>query len=183
MAFERQFEAVIGRPAVAAVASGTAAIHLGLRLLGVGPGDEVFRPWLRFVARYLSAGPVLLDGDYETWNVDPELVRRAPDRRADAGRLLFQTMYDVDRTALEFYAIYLFVLGRMTSPPEEFNSLEFLKAMNGAGAVRERTEIAECGEQLSLKTGVTNFEALFAGICGVTISGSGRSPDISEYVS
>lgn len=86
-------------------------------------------------------------------------------------------------TALEVYAIYRFVLGRMTLPPEEFTSLEFLKAMNGAGAGRERSEIAECKEQLSLKTGVTKFEARFAKTCGVRISACRHSSQISEYVS
>lgn len=90
-AFEQEFEERIGLPAVA-VGSGTAAIHLGLRLLGVGPGDEVFCPSLTFVAscnptRYLGAEPVFLDSDYETWNLDPELLRRALDRRAAAGKL------------------------------------------------------------------------------------------------
>src|SRR5579871_5761593 len=64
-AFEREFEARIGLPAVA-LASGTAAIHLGLRLLGVGPGDLVLCPTLTFVAsanpvRYLGAEPVFVD--------------------------------------------------------------------------------------------------------------------------
>ena len=48
-AFEQEFESRVGLPA-AALGSGTAAIHLGLRLLGVGPGDEVFCPTLTFVA-------------------------------------------------------------------------------------------------------------------------------------
>jgi hypothetical protein len=55
--------------------------------------------------------------------------------------------------------------------------------MNGAGAGRERSEIAECKEQLSLKTGVTKSEALFAGTCGVTISASRHSSQVSEQVS
>ena len=86
-------------------------------------------------------------------------------------------------TALEVCAIYRLVLDRVTLPPEEFNSPEFFKAMNGAGAGQERSEIADCKEQLSLKTGVTKFEALFARICGVTISASRHSSQISEYVS
>jgi pyridoxal phosphate-dependent aminotransferase EpsN len=90
-AFEQEFEERIGLPAVA-LGSGTAAVHLGLRLLGVGPGDEVFCPSLTFVAscnpaRYLGAQPVFLDSDYETWNLDPELLRRALDRRAAANKL------------------------------------------------------------------------------------------------
>ncbi len=48
-AFEQEFEARVGLPAVA-LGSGTAAIHLGLRLLGVGRGDEVFCPTLTFAA-------------------------------------------------------------------------------------------------------------------------------------
>src|SRR3979411_2634219 len=64
-AFEKEFGRVVGRPAVA-LSSGTAALHLGLRLLGVGPGDEVFCPTLTFVASvnpivYLGARPVFLD--------------------------------------------------------------------------------------------------------------------------
>jgi len=52
--------------------------------------------------------------------------------------------------------------------------------MNGAGAGRERSEIAECKEQLSLKTGVTKSEALVAKISRVTISACWHSPQISE---
>ncbi len=90
-AFEREFERRIGLPAVA-LASGTAAMHLGLRLLGVGPGDQVFCPTFTFAAsanpiRYLGAEPVFLDSDYDTWNLDPEVLRRALQRRAVTGKL------------------------------------------------------------------------------------------------
>ena len=90
-AFEEAFARRIGLPAVA-LSSGTAAIHLGLRLLGVGPGDEVFCPSLTFAAscnpaRYLGAEPVFLDSDRKTWNLDPELLRSALGRRAAAGKL------------------------------------------------------------------------------------------------
>jgi dTDP-4-amino-4,6-dideoxygalactose transaminase len=80
-AFEHSFERIIGLPA-AALASGTAAIHLGLRLLGVGPGDEVFCSTLTFAAsanpiRYLGAEPVFLDSDRATWNLDPSVLEEA----------------------------------------------------------------------------------------------------------
>lgn len=89
-AFEREFSEKLGLPAVA-VSSGTAAIHLGLRLLGVGEGDEVLCPTLTFVAtvnpvRYLGARPVLIDSDPKTWNLDPELVARALADRTRRGR-------------------------------------------------------------------------------------------------
>jgi len=90
-AFERAFAARLGRPA-AGVASGTAAIHLGLRLLGVGEGDEVLVSDLTFAAsvnpiRYLGATPVLVDADPETWTMSPALLAEALEDRARRGRL------------------------------------------------------------------------------------------------
>jgi len=80
-AFEQAFSRRIGLPAVA-LTSGTAAMHLGLRLLGVGPGDEVIVPTLTFVAsvnpiQYLGARPVLVDSDPATWMLDPGLLAKA----------------------------------------------------------------------------------------------------------
>ena len=90
-AFEQEFSAHIGMPAVA-LSSGTAAIHLGLRLLGVGPGDEVFCLTLTFAAtcnpiRYLGAEPVFLDSDRATWNLDPDILETALRSRAAQARL------------------------------------------------------------------------------------------------
>lgn len=90
-AFEKEFEALLGIPAVA-LASGTAAIHLGLRLLGVGPGDLVFCSTLTFAAsanpiRYLGAEPVFIDSDCETWNMDPRQLEEALGEAARAGKL------------------------------------------------------------------------------------------------
>jgi pyridoxal phosphate-dependent aminotransferase EpsN len=90
-AFEGEFRARIGLPCVA-LGSGTAAIHMGLRLLGVGPGDEVFCQTLTFAAsanpaRYLGAEPVFLDSDYATWNLDPQLLGDALKQRARRNRL------------------------------------------------------------------------------------------------
>src|ERR1017187_3869672 len=90
-AFEEAFSKRIGMPSVA-LGSGTAAIHLGLRLLGVGPGDEVFCSDLTFAAsanpvRYLGAEPVFLDSDYATWNLDPNILEDALRERAQRGKL------------------------------------------------------------------------------------------------
>jgi pyridoxal phosphate-dependent aminotransferase EpsN len=90
-AFENEFEALVGQPAVA-LSSGTAAIHLALRLVGVKAGDEVFCQDLTFVAtanpiRYLGAEPVFIDSNYETWNMNPELLADALQRRARRNRL------------------------------------------------------------------------------------------------
>jgi pyridoxal phosphate-dependent aminotransferase EpsN len=90
-AFERAFGDLMDLPAVA-LGSGTAAVHLGLRLLGVGPGDTVFCSTLTFAAsanpiRYLGAEPVFIDSDYATWNMDPALLEEALQQCAEAGRL------------------------------------------------------------------------------------------------
>jgi pyridoxal phosphate-dependent aminotransferase EpsN len=89
-AFEQAFAARLGRPAVA-LASGTAAMHLGLRLLGVGPGDEVLVSDLTFVAsvnpiRYLGAEPVFVDSDPATWMMSPALLAEALEDRVRRGR-------------------------------------------------------------------------------------------------
>lgn len=89
--FESEMEERFGVHAVA-VSSGTAALHLGLRSLGVGPGDKVFCSDLTFVAtvnpvRYLGAEPVLIDSDRSTWNMDPDLLRQALDAAARRNRL------------------------------------------------------------------------------------------------
>jgi pyridoxal phosphate-dependent aminotransferase EpsN len=89
-AFEREFSARLGRPAVA-LGSGTAALHLGLRLLGVGPGDEVLVSDFTFVAsvnpiRYLGGEPVFVDSDPATWQMSPRLLAEALADRARHGR-------------------------------------------------------------------------------------------------
>lgn len=88
--FEMAFARRIGRPAVA-LTSGTAAIHLGLRLLGVGPGDDVIVSDFTFVAsvnpiRYLGGNPVFVDSDPDTWMMSPALLAEALRDRARRGR-------------------------------------------------------------------------------------------------
>ena len=90
-AFETEMEQRIGVPA-AALSSGTAALHLGLRLMGVQAGDEVFCPTLTFAATcnpvwHLGARPVLLDSERETWNLDPNVLEGALKTKDRAGKL------------------------------------------------------------------------------------------------
>ena len=78
--------------AATALASGTAALHLSLLLLGVCPGDRVLCSTLTFAASanaitYLGAEPVFMDSDRESWNLDPALLADDLRRRASAGRL------------------------------------------------------------------------------------------------
>src|SRR5438067_10269643 len=90
-AFEAEFSALVGAPAVA-LASGTAAMPLGLRILDAGPGAGLFAPSLAFAASvnpilYLGARPVFLDSTRESWNLDPLLLAHALRSRARSGRL------------------------------------------------------------------------------------------------
>jgi pyridoxal phosphate-dependent aminotransferase EpsN len=90
-AFEREFEGRVGLPAVA-LASGTAALHLALRVVGVGPGDEVLCSTLTFVAAanaivYQGGVPVFVDSDRATWNLNSDVLSRALRERAAANRL------------------------------------------------------------------------------------------------
>ena len=76
---------------VAALSSGTAGIHLGLKLLGVGRGDEVLCQSFTFSASanpimYLGALPVFVDSEKETWNMSPELLEAAIIERASKGK-------------------------------------------------------------------------------------------------
>jgi dTDP-4-amino-4,6-dideoxygalactose transaminase len=88
--FEHEFAAAVGSRFAVACASGTAALHLAMRVLDVGPGDEVFVPTLTFVAsanpvRYERATPVLVDVEEATLNMDPGIVVDELDRRARLG--------------------------------------------------------------------------------------------------
>ena len=91
-AFEQEFCEVVGASHAAAVSSGTAALHLALRLIGIQSGDEVFCSTLTFIATanpitYLGAKPVFIDSDRTSWNMNPDLLRSVLDQRAKIGKL------------------------------------------------------------------------------------------------
>lgn len=74
--FEAAFAQTVGARRAVACSTGTAALHLSLLALGVGPGDEVIVPALTFVATanavaYVGARPVIADIDPDTWALDP----------------------------------------------------------------------------------------------------------------
>jgi len=91
-AFEQAFTNKVGLPHALAVNSGTAAMHLALRALGVGPGDTVFCSTLTFIASIspalqLGATPVFIDADASSWCLDPTVLARAISAAAAQGRL------------------------------------------------------------------------------------------------
>jgi pyridoxal phosphate-dependent aminotransferase EpsN len=86
--FQEQFARQVGTPHALAVSSGTAALHLAMRYLGIGPGDDVLCSTLTFCASanpitYEGGTPVFIDSDRETWNMDPNLLE---DELRDAAR-------------------------------------------------------------------------------------------------
>lgn len=86
-AFELEFAEMVGSRYAAAVSSGTAALHLLLRYIGVGPGDEIICSTFTFVASanpilYCGGTPVFIDSDYSSWNMDPELLTKELETRA-----------------------------------------------------------------------------------------------------
>lgn len=88
-AFERELGVATGVEHVAALSSGTAALHLAFVALGIGPGDEVACPTFTFAAsanpiRYVGATPFFVDCD-ESWLLDPTLLERAVRERQAAG--------------------------------------------------------------------------------------------------
>jgi perosamine synthetase len=87
--FERALAEQVSSPYVAAVSSGTAGLHLAVRLAGIGPGDEVITSPFSFVASancVLNEGgvPVFVDVDPQTLNLDPAAVEAAVTERTKA---------------------------------------------------------------------------------------------------
>jgi perosamine synthetase len=105
--FEQEFASWLGSDYSVAVSSGTAALHLGVRALGWGEGDEVLTTPLSFVASsncllYEGATPVFCDIDPVTLNIDPAGAQSAADNRKLAGILPVHIFgYPADLLALE----------------------------------------------------------------------------------
>jgi dTDP-4-amino-4,6-dideoxygalactose transaminase len=112
--FERDICEFTGAKHCVALTSGTAAIHLGLIVLGVGPGDEVLCPSFTFVATanpitYLGATPVFIDSEPTTWNLCPNLLREAIVDRIQQGRqpkaLILVHLYGMPAKLRELLAV------------------------------------------------------------------------------
>ncbi len=105
-AFEQELAELVGVPNALALSSGTAALHLALVVLGIGPGDEVACSSFTFSASanpivYVGAEPVFVDADAATWTLDPGLLERAlaerPAIRAVVAVDLYGQCCDYDR--------------------------------------------------------------------------------------
>lgn len=90
--FEDALAKLVGRKHGLAVSSGTAALHLALKVLDIKAGDRVICPSFTFVAsanpiRYCGAEPIFIDSAQNTWNISPELLKSALDACAASGKL------------------------------------------------------------------------------------------------
>ncbi|MDF1879145.1 aminotransferase class V-fold PLP-dependent enzyme [Sulfurimonas sp. SAG-AH-194-C20] len=79
--FEESIKKYTGASNALAVSSGTAAIHLALKVLGVGEGDDVLASTFTFIGSvspilYQQANPVFIDSDKESWNISPKLLNK-----------------------------------------------------------------------------------------------------------
>lgn len=97
-AFEKELAAYVDIPYAAALVSGTAAIHLALKLLGIGSGDIVFCSSLTFSATcnpiaYEGATPVFIDSEKDTWNMDPEALRKAFEKYPQVKAVIIVHLY------------------------------------------------------------------------------------------
>ena len=91
-AFEKEVAAYAGVKGALAVSSGTAAIHLALRLLGIGERDIVFCSSLTFIGSvnpilYLGATPVFIDAELESWNMSPIALKKAFNWAHEVGKM------------------------------------------------------------------------------------------------
>jgi dTDP-4-amino-4,6-dideoxygalactose transaminase len=104
--FEKELADKVGIGHAAALTSGSAAIHLALKSVGVEQGDIVFCPTLTFSATanpiiYQNAIPVFIDSDYKTWNMDPKALEEAFEKYPEVKAVLVVHLYglstDMDR--------------------------------------------------------------------------------------
>lgn len=96
--FEKEMAEYTGCGHAAALSAGTAAIHLALRLVGIQPGDIVFSSDLTFAATcnpitYEKATPVFIDSEAETWNMDPEALKKAFEKYPDTKAVICAHLY------------------------------------------------------------------------------------------
>ncbi|HEX5762484.1 MAG TPA: DegT/DnrJ/EryC1/StrS family aminotransferase [Solirubrobacterales bacterium] len=142
--FERELAAWLGVEDIVAVSSGTTALHLGVRALGWGPGDEVLTSPFSFVASancllYEGAKPVFCDVEAETLNLDPAAVEAALGERS-AGIL----------------PVHIF--GYPAAMPE----LEALAAAHGLGILEDACEALGAVDAEGRKVGARGNLATFA---------------------
>lgn len=109
-AFEKEIAAYVGIGHGAALVSGTAALHLAVKLAGVKPGDVVFCSDLTFSATvnpvsYENGVQVFIDSERETWNMDPRALEKAFKKYPDCKAVIVVNLYGTPAKLDEIKAI------------------------------------------------------------------------------
>lgn len=96
--FEQEMAAYTGCGYATALSAGTAAIHLAIKLLGIGQGDVVFVSSLTFSAScnpitYEKATPVFIDSEPDTWNMSPKALRKAFEKYPNPKAVILVHLY------------------------------------------------------------------------------------------
>ncbi len=107
---ERLVSEKIGVNHTVALSSGTAALHLAVKLAGVKPGDNVFCSDVTFDATvnaivYEGANPIFVDSEYDTWNMDPRALERAFELYPDTKAIVVVNLYGTPAKYDEICAI------------------------------------------------------------------------------
>lgn len=108
--FEKELAEYVGISHAAALSSGTAAIHLALKAVGIGAGDIVFCSSLTFSATcnpilYQGATPVFIDSERDTWNMNPIALRKAFVKYPNAKAVIIVNLYGTPAKLDEITAI------------------------------------------------------------------------------
>lgn len=109
-AFEQEMLAYTGAGHATALSAGTAAIHLALKLLNIGPGDVVFVSDLTFSATcnpivYEGATPVFIDAEPDTWDMSPQALEKAFEKYPQPKAVLCAYLYGTPAKIDEIMAI------------------------------------------------------------------------------
>ena len=109
-AFEKELATYVGISHAAALSAGTAALHLALKLAGVGPGDVVFCSDLTFAATvnpvsYEKGRQVFIDSERDTWNMDPRALEAAFARYPHPKAVIVVHLYGTPAKMEEILAI------------------------------------------------------------------------------
>lgn len=107
---EREISEYVGCKTAAALSAGTAALHLAVKLAGVKPGDTVFCSDLTFAATvnpvsYEGGRQVFIDSEYETWNMDPEALKKAFEKYPNTKVVVVVNLYGTPAKLDEIKAI------------------------------------------------------------------------------
>ena len=137
---ERITQEYIGCNHAVALSAGTAALHLAIKLAGVKIGDKVFCSDMTFAATvnpvvYEGGVPIFIDSEYETWNMDPQALKKAFELYPDVKVVVVANLYGIPAKLDEIKAIC-----------DKHNAILIEDAAESLGATYKRKQTGTFGE-------------------------------------